>query len=37
MSTDAWIFMLSSWAVIATMTIYCFYRLLASSRHFGED
>lgn len=37
MSLDAWIFMILSWAVIAAMTAFSFYKLLTSSRRFGED
>jgi hypothetical protein len=38
MTTMAWIFMLSAWAVIIIATGYCFYRLLTSERQFdGSD
>ncbi len=36
MTTSAWIFMLTVWAIILGMTLYCFYRLL-TSKQFGDD
>jgi len=32
MTMSAWIFMLSSWAVIGGCTFYCFFRLLTSKQ-----
>lgn len=37
MTTQAILFMLAVWGVIATATGYCFYKLLNSPRRFGED
>ena len=35
MSVDAWIFMLSVWALVLTATGYSFYKLLSSERKIG--
>lgn len=35
MSLAGWIFMLSSWAVVAALTAWCFYRLMTAPKHFG--
>jgi hypothetical protein len=35
MTPLAWALMLSVWAVIFTVTGYCFYKLLTSQRQFG--
>ena len=34
MTPEAWVFMLSVWAVIIGLTGYCFYKLLVSPRQF---
>lgn len=35
MTTEAWVFMLTAWAVIIGATGYCFWKLLTSERDLG--
>ena len=37
MTTWAWMFMFFAWAVIIGCTVYCFVKLLSSSRGLGDD
>jgi hypothetical protein len=37
MTTSAWVFMLTMWTVIGSMTAFCFYKLLTSARALGGD
>lgn len=37
MPLDAWIMMLAAWSVIASCTLYCFYRLMTSERDLSSD
>lgn len=37
MTTSAWVFMLTAWTIIATVTGFCFAKLLTSKRDLGGD
>jgi hypothetical protein len=36
MTTNAWIFLGVSWAIIVASTVVCFAKLLTSKQQFGE-
>jgi len=35
MTSNAWVFMIASWAIIISATLYCFYKLLTSDKQLG--